>query len=1770
MDKSVLHKLQRITGSLKTSEASSASELKGFHRSLAEAMIRNPELDVSGNLTHHELAEKESTVDLSDRFSHLSDLFEKKLRASNEPSPMIFRRDTAFRNNLLGSSVPLWGSGMAASKSYGPFIDDFGLPVWFDFFFAIKTVKVFLQGESTPSLLIPIRGILSAQSTYRIEAGSAWIASHLIARTPQLKGYYTGVKINGGSFSLQAIPTITDGNIILHSLNTGTIELTLQQNANPAASADCGFDAQAVAVALPDKFQLSFNAGSSTVTANDASATLFAQQVSLQFAAQPPVYIDFLSHLLIPYRPSTVGNAPDSFLIASSNSTLCSFNGSAGLDSNSGWLLPVAKVDPGQLGEAAGTGSICVGLKSGIQTTWKGLKGGKTKLQRPAIIAEPGMLTVIDFFADNTSAKQKWELWQNAGAKHHSEITLGFGKVFPFIFISNAKGTEALTFFCNHKASFDRPLEANGAPFPIKSTIAIANIIQTAKTFRATLFDNDLLFDGNPDNVALQKKHSIALRNAFFSVTAPYSLVVTGDLEGDNKISSGSMAMMFGIYSYLPTLPDPYVASYTQSVRGQRLAGANIQMALGAFMKWPNKGEDPNPDDNVNDWAYLYFRFAPLNFPAIPQRQQEDNPRLNPKLKVGRNFQTGVTTFNRSLLAVSAVDRSSFAVTSLKHEPQTLSLKQTSVANISETISRVRHFQSNDEPIARLNADPLLSGIKDKNQHVQQLMNVVERGERQNANALMASNATNAAGIGDRFNRLPLFSPDNFMLLDVSSNADQMGVSFGAALRVEHDQEGNANIRSVNNAASVAVSEGATPLQILNMDVVATAQNLRAVTLPQISWEPISNIPLPVEGAPDPADTITVTPGLLIYDNDGIPTKIFSESPYPVPITPLSVTNHFLKEYNDKKEPRQLHSVFTLPFALIAQASYKRNINLPENKNARLKLNMPWFAEKRGGLQIKTTAPDVAAAVADTKTPSFPGWTLQLDHNLKWFIYGIPITGSTLGNMVKTIFNNQFSSNKPQVPVEEMEISGYGASMFSDWRDKTAAIAEVSQAKFDVVVGRTGHEVIQVRSIMYPYAVHVVRTITLMRSPNGYVFRSDSGWKAESDGFFDFDYKINFGNLPARPVDNPYEVHNEVVRGVSNVREIRDFADGGKFTSSFGLKDPGLPLTVQNLTLAEWDDLFKGIALTDKLDVELQAVVFDADVHMRHITSGGVKAELPEEYKVQSRKMLGYVQLAPASILIPDHVFASLLEFQNGSLGGSVDSMMDIVGSGQRMRMTRADVSPARNSAGKPVFVSASRGSLILPQDGSWSVVKQHTDTGDVRPIEQGQTVPLIKANGAGNYRIANPADILVATASKINFGVLQSTGTQKLLFDIPQFQPAVKKLLSQQTFFADAYKLLNSKGVFPNIANALQLTNAEKEIAVLGEGLLQMAERDINVAALLPASYEYVFIEEPDILKVYAEYSGTNGSAGNLKLGINSAGALEEKWKAALSSIRIVVDLGPFKELMWVDGNFNAGSAVKSALDKPNLQFGPVLEPVVDILRILATLTGDDFDKGMNVGMSNSPDNWEYKMDCSKEIPVIKFPSPLQLSLNPNPPLKLEAGLKVGFYFNQMLSIPTDLKQLVPACGAYVEFYGRLQVQCFTLGVASIYAVGQVVLGIAADTKAGKILYMKVGFGVEIVVGLPVVANVAVLYMAEVEVKLGETSLHVGALLLFRGMAEICGGLVAICIQIEAGGAIERDWGGSDRTNCIAQVTFSIDVCVLWVIDINYSDSWEETRQIS
>jgi hypothetical protein len=70
----------------------------------------------------------------------------------------------------------------------------------------------------------------------------------------------------------------------------------------------------------------------------------------------------------------------------------------------------------------------------------------------------------------------------------------------------------------------------------------------------------------------------------------------------------------------------------------------------------------------------------------------------------------------------------------------------------------------------------------------------------------------------------------------------------------------------------------------------------------------------------------------------------------------------------------------------------------------------------------------------------------------------------------------------------------------------------------------------------------------------------------------------------------------------------------------------------------------------------------------------------------------------------------------------------------------------------------------------------------------------------------------------------------------------------------------------------------------------------------------------------------------------------------------------------------------------------------------------------------------------------------------------------------------------------------------------------------------------------------------------------------------LFKGRAEILGGIVTVTIQIEASGKVQKRLGSGPTasTTMIAQVTFSLDISICFIINISFSESWQEEKQIA
>ena len=296
---------------------------------------------------------------------------------------------------------------------------------------------------------------------------------------------------------------------------------------------------------------------------------------------------------------------------------------------------------------------------------------------------------------------------------------------------------------------------------------------------------------------------------------------------------------------------------------------------------------------------------------------------------------------------------------------------------------------------------------------------------------------------------------------------------------------------------------------------------------------------------------------------------------------------------------------------------------------------------------------------------------------------------------------------------------------------------------------------------------------------------------------------------------------------------------------------------------------------------------------------------------------------------------------------------------------------------------------------------------------------------------------------------------------------------------------------------------------------------------------------------------------------------------------------LGSFERLMTIKGNFDAQKGKESGyeggpnnpsklegLPTPEIEFSEDLQPVIDLLQLLASMSTGNYaevmKKGLQIAMSNAGEIWEYKFEATKEIPLVRFPPEDNLYNSPQCPLRLEAGLSLGVYFNAALKVTTDPTQLLPTAGGFIQFKGGLEVMCVTVGGATIYAIGAVDLKLACDTKIGPSLMMKFGFGASISVGLPVIGTVSVTYMVGCEINASANEIAVTAFMLFKGHASLAWGLVSVTIYIEASGTVKRIGGSNGKTDCTASVTFGLDISICFVIDISFEETWQESRQIA
>ena len=1784
--------LASVTGQLHANSKEEENDLGALQDTLARVLMQQ-DLPTATN--------RDFTFFRSDIFSGERNMPEKRLKklekmitgarqGKREVDQRLFVRDVPVRTTQMAGSTPLFAAGARVVNTVGPIRNADGRTLFIDFFKIEKSIALYFQGQPLPAILFNARfrlGTILLPNGKRVELStrytviptSVWINARLLNGAAPAD-FYCGLRVRGGTIQLAAPPQFINNQLVIAPTNQVSVHLDLEQNsaAGGDATSPYGRDARAAQFHLPDTVDFRFTATTRTIQAIAPSQwDVYGQPAHFTYNSnQNTVFNAFLNRLAIPVTCDT-----PQFTVADCQSPFLQLSGTAAVKS-AWWALPAAKLDIANPLEADGNGSLIVECATGLQAQWPSLENKVLALTNPFIIGEPGRIAITDLQSNASGAFQHFDLWKDEVNSFGTSVDLAFNKTTPFIFNTVAKGDEALMVLANADFKIDRPVKVNGEAVPVKSKNSILVLGATKLKHTVYLYDDNILWDNKlpNDKIPMVRPFALALHNALFTVTPPNGAALFGECDAQFKhLHEGNVLLTFGVFSYLPILPDPYTANLGvlrrqfEQTAGTRLTAAGkktsvVWLWLIGRIKWTRQAEEP-------DKVGVSFHFAPLQGAVQIGKQEEQ--KIEPAKPI--------------------------------------------VDNPHPLLRPADHIEGGSEFSAAVLASPELG-------------------------ANLAATASKAINLpSEKVQLLTMISTDMFTLLDVSSKANQMGVSFSV-----YGQQLRGNTLFLVNTNAAGTNASVFPIQVQGMDVVSAGRNVRAFALPQIAWEPVFNFtPPPI--AKDPPY------GFNYYPNDGLATRIGNLSNEPVALSPIPLSKYLVQTYQSKNDNRT-YAIFNLPFGMIAFSIL--NQQSTQLTKADIESIQPVFNDYiNGGIQLELTAGSSNNIGEDNL---FEGFTVQLENVND--AAGNPTNTSTLGDSVTKIFNGDFftpsitsfeTQSRSAVPVQRIGLSGYGASLFSNWLNKEAAFAQTSQALFNVAVGRTGHEVIQVVSMIYPWGIRVVRTITIFRLSNGYVGRVDSGWKAESEGKFDFGYTVQAfkqgtGNDPAQKkkfsIDNPYTFHPGTNHGLYNIRNIREIET--TFKSSF-------QVATVTYEYDNADNLIPIPSADPPVFEELRGLTFDADVRLENVTEGGVK--IPGDAStsfVPSKGILGFVQLSPRGVPITVQTFKDLLQSQNGTIGGPINCTIRVAGTNQRMQLNRFDVNNSVDQAAAPIFVCAARGSVTLPKDGSWSMVMHSRGSGDVTPLPDSLSVPLVRMGKWIKDKVVNPADISsqlqriahpqdlvrLPVPDTINFGFLQNLPTQKVLFLTPAFSTAQQYLLSKTPpLLADSYRLLNSKGIFPNVGTAdgvdfgtaIQLLKGVDEAfnpkeAFADSGLLDGGKKALQLLEIkakeegqklldqgyklvkdkandlaneafkfdLP-SFEYPLVDLKDTLKIYIEYkASTNNNnlpkkdyVGKFDFNVDSFAAdMAKTWKGRFHNLAMVIDLGPLKRLMTIQGNFNsqkgketdlgskdAGDSDGFTLPTPEIKFSDAVEPVIQILEILAQLSqgnyADALKKGLKVAMSNSANIWEYKFEATKDIPLVRFP-PGPAYEAPQTPLKLEASMALGVYFNAALKVTTDPKQLLPTAGAFFQFHGGLQVMCVSVGVGTIYAVGNVDLKLAADTSPLISLTMKFGFGAQIGVGLPVIATVSVLFMVGVEIYADSgQKVIVTAILLFRGHAEILGGLVGVTITIEARGSIEKGGPGAP-TNCKAQVTFALDISIFLVIDISFSESWEEQRQIA
>jgi hypothetical protein len=895
-------------------------------------------------------------------------------------------------------------------------------------------------------------------------------------------------------------------------------------------------------------------------------------------------------------------------------------------------------------------------------------------------------------------------------------------------------------------------------------------------------------------------------------------------------------------------------------------------------------------------------------------------------------------------------------------------------------------------------------------------------------------------------------------LLDVSTNADQWGIE-------------------------LTIFPGAQ-FSFSGLQLQAPAAETTVFTVPGISWEPVVD-------ATNPSFPQWLS---AFSPDDGVPTTFLVAVTQPATIEPVPA----LQQYQAAAGKQATQIGFTLPFGIIA--------NLDESgKAGGPSYTIPVVQFPDQGLASARVL-EITGTPAQPLQANLPGTAITGFNDMPP-AYGAQVLGTALPSVAQ-FWDKDFGPGGAQgfIPVNRIDLSGYGTTLFSDWHDPSTTDIGIVRALFNVLMGRTAHEIITAQTWILPWCIRLQRTITFDRSDGGDVVKHDTGWQAVGPGKFE----LVTGSILSGPVTSLNNVRNIRFSQTSTVTVGTDTYIPCTFDADVAF-DPSIQISANGLNPAP-------IAVTT--------------------TIGGYAADTVS---------------TPTSLNPPVSAAAVIaLMQQQGRVTGTTGCIAQLGTTGQKFTMICSAIGAAVAGGSTPMLQTALFGTPKLPKDGQWSIARRPKASNTPQPVATGAPVPLTRGTSAGAtppagpgtfaancYRLLDPEDAQTVDTPNTFYSLLQGTGTSKTLFEHALINDAGDGLgFGNSPGLADAGTLLGVPSIFPDIGNVLQIPPAQGGLPIQGDGFKKTYTFGAAASPPQPQPPDRSLLDIAIVHLVLSYAAGGQEFSGTLTVDATPGAP---NWSLTLKnlSFEAIVDGLGSDPLITVSGGFHAGASTKPGFTDLQVGYGSALNAVKDLLtglRDLASSLGGSAE--LNVGFSGNT----LTVQQGFTLPTI----PLGFGEISN------LGINLGF----STTIPSDLSFSV-GIGSTQDPFQWL--------VSPLAGTGAIVLGVQGG---GPSVFIEAGLGVGLGIDLAVASGSASIVVS-LSLDVTTTAITIAAALTGNAQVDVLGGVASASLTLSAAIVVTVE-SSPHQADLAAQVSVGIHISICWVISISFDGSWGFSESIA